>query len=170
MATELRTESVFDAFKQPLSLIESEERRRQAESYIEAARPHVERAVFDLMSQLAQAVDERVADHYRVRLSYRPGALVLDTEEKVQDGEAARWTTLEGDVEKITIRIPAELKDLATQAAARAGTSANSWFVKALARAIRSSEPPAPPPPHGWREERRGRGSRFSGWIGGEDD
>lgn len=169
MATELRTESVLDAFKQPLALVENDERRRQTEAFVEAARPNVERAVFDLMSQLVQAVDERVGDHYRVRLAYRPGALAVDVEEKVQDGEAARWTTLEGDVEKITIRIPAELKDLATQAAARAGTSANSWFVKALARAIRSSEP-ASSPPQGWREERRGRGGRLSGWMGGDED
>ncbi len=168
MAVELRTESVIDAIKQPLALIDDDQRRRQAEAFIEAARLHVERAVFDLMSQLAQAVDERVGDHYRVRLAYRPGALALDVEEKVQDGEAARWTTLEGDVEKITIRIPAELKDLAQQAAARAGTSANSWFVKALARAIRSSEPSSQP--QGWREERGRRRNRISGWVGGDED
>jgi hypothetical protein len=169
---ELRTEPVFDALKQPLALIESEDRRRQVETYIEASRVPVERAVHDLMSQLVQHIDEQIGEHYRVRLSYHPGGLGLEIEEKVQDGEEARWTALEGDVEKITIRIPAELKDLATQAAARAGTSANSWFIKALARATRSmdAQNPSPPPPPGWRHERHGRGDRFSGWIGGEDD
>ena len=176
MTTELRTEPVFDALKQPLGLMESDERRRQAEAYIEAARTPVERAVFDLMSQLVQAVDERVGEHYRIRLAYKPGGLALEIEEKVQNGEEARWSTLEGDVEKITIRVPAELKDLATQAAARAGTSANSWFVKALARAIRSNAS-GPPPPPPWDDDRhrdrgrdRGRGSRFSGWVGGDDE
>jgi hypothetical protein len=122
------------------------------------------------MSQLVQSIDERIGEHYRVRLAYRPGGLGLEIEEKVQDGDESRWTALEGDVEKITIRIPAELKDLATQAAARAGTSANSWFIKALARAIRSVDAQQHQPPSSWRHERHGRGARFSGWVGGDDD
>lgn len=176
MPTELRTEPVFDALKQPLALVESDDRRRQIEAYVEAARTPVERAVFDLMSEMAHAIDERVGEHYRIRLAYRPGGLGLEIEEKVQNGDEARWSTLEGDVEKITIRIPAELKDLATQAAAQAGTSANSWFVKALARAIRSNAAPGSsgaPPQGRWgeRTEDRGkRGSRFTGWVGGDDE
>jgi hypothetical protein len=48
--------------------------------------------------------------------------------------------------------------------------------VKALARAIRSSESASSPPPHWTRgprsdEERHGRsGSRFTGWVGGDDE
>jgi hypothetical protein len=167
--SDLRTDPIFEALRQPLSLIESEERREQVERYVEAARVPVERAVHDLMSQLVQSIDERIGEHYRIRLAYRPGGLGLEIEEKVQDGDESRWTALEGDVEKITIRIPAELKDLATQAAARAGTSANSWFIKALARAIRSVDAQQQSPPS-WRHERHGRGSRFSGWVGGDDD
>jgi hypothetical protein len=109
VATELRTEPVFDALKQPLALVESDERRRQIEAYLEAARVPLERAVNDLMSQLIEAVEAKTADHYRMRLAYRPGGLGLEIEEKVQDGDEARWSTLEGDVEKITIRIPAEI-------------------------------------------------------------
>jgi hypothetical protein len=171
MTTELRTEPVFDALKQPLGLLESDDRRRQVETYIEAARVPVERAVHDLMSQLVSAIDEQIGDQYRIRLAYRPGGLALEVDEKVQNGDEARWTGMEGDVEKITIRIPAELKDLATQAAARAGTSANSWFIKAMARAIRSVESGPPPgrPDHRWHNERHGRGSRLSGWIGDDD-
>jgi hypothetical protein len=171
MATEIRTEPVFDALKQPLALVESDERRRAIETYIEAARTPLERAVYDLMSQVAQAVDERVGAHYRVRLAYRPGGLAVEVDEKTGNGEEAQYSALEGDVEKITIRIPAELKDLAQQAASQAGTSANTWFVKALARAVRNIEvQTAPPPP--WREERRGpgRGSRLSGWVGGDEE
>jgi hypothetical protein len=173
MPTELNTQPVFDALKQPLALIESDERRRGFETYIEAARTPLERAVYDLMSQLAQAVDDKVAAHYRVRLAYRPGGLAVEVDEKAGSGEEAQYSSLEGDVEKITIRIPAELKDLAQQAASKAGTSANTWFVKALARAVRNIEvQTAPPPPGFGREGRRGpgRGSRLSGWIGGDDD
>ena len=170
MATEIRTESVFDALKQPLALVESDERRRALETYIEAARLPLERAVFDLMSQVAQAVDERVGSHYRVRLSYRPGGLAVEVDERTGNGEEAQYSALEGDVEKITIRIPAELKDLAQQAASKAGTSANTWFIKALARAVRNIDVQTAPPAPSWREGRRGRGSRLSGWVGGDDE
>jgi hypothetical protein len=173
MPTDLNTQPVFDALKQPLALIEGDDRRRGFETYIEAARTPLERAVYDLMSQLAQAVDEKVAAHYRVRLAYRPGGLAVEVDEKPGSGEEAQYSSLEGDVEKITIRIPAELKDLAQQAASKAGTSANTWFVKALARAVRNIEVQTAPPPPGFRREERhgpGRGSRLSGWIGGDED
>ena len=168
--TDIGTDPVFEALRQPLALVESDERRRSIEAYLEAARPQLERAVFDLMSQLVQSIGEKTEDRYRLRLAYRPGGLSLEVEEKIQDGEEARWSALEGDVEKITIRIPAELKDLATQAASDAGTSANTWFIKALARALRNAETRGVEPPE-WREERRrGSASRLQGWVGGSDE
>jgi hypothetical protein len=179
MTTELRTEPVFDALKQPLALIESDERRRAIETYVEAARTPLERAVYDLMSQMAVAIDEQVGAHYKIRLTYAPGGLGVEVDAKASAAvEDQAWSTSEGDVEKITIRIPAELKDLAQQAASQAGTSANTWFVKALARAVRNIEiQSAPPPPgrprrSGWQDDRRdsGRGSRLSGWVGGDDE
>ena len=98
--------------------------------------------------------------------------LTVDIDERAGgDGDEAQWSALEGDVEKITIRIPAELKDLAQQAASRAGTSANTWFIKALARAVKNIDVPAAPG-EAWRDERRPprRGQRLSGWIGGDDE
>jgi hypothetical protein len=173
VASELKTEPVFDALKQPLALIESDDRRRQIEAYLDTARVLLDRAVYDLMSQLVQAVDDKIADHYRIRLAYRPGGLGLEIEEKVHDGDAERWSALEGDVEKITIRIPAELKDLAQQAAASAGTSANSWFVKALGRALRNAEGQRELASDKYRsrarEELHGKGNRMTGWVGGDD-
>jgi hypothetical protein len=87
------------------------------------------------------------------------------------------WTGSDGETEKITIRIPAELKDLATQAASAAGVSANSWFVRAMARSLRAMEeppgaprPPRPPfppePPHPPGAGRAGK--KLQGWYGGE--
>ena len=168
---EFRTEAVFDALKSPLSLVEDAEKRQAFERYVEAARFPLERAVFDLLSELVAAVDARVSAHYSLRLAYQPGALQLHVEERPQaqrehaEPDESEWATIDGDTEKITIRIPAELKDLAMQAAAGAGLSANSWFVRALGRSIRAGaegerfrppmppEPPLPPEPP-WAGER----------------
>jgi hypothetical protein len=173
--TDITTDPIFDALRQPLALVDDSARREAIERYIEAARIPLERAVFDLLSAVVDDVNTAVKDRYDVRLSYRPGRLSLE----VQPAPAAQeerpetiWTLGEGEVEKITIRIPAELKDLIVQASTRAGTSLNSWFVRTLAQALRDIErhaertPPHPPhPPH----EGPGRkGSRLTGWVGGE--
>jgi len=182
MATELDTAPLFEALRQPMALVESDERKAAIETYIEAARTPLERAIFDLTSQLVEGVSEQVKDHYRVRLNYRPGGLSVEVDERAGNGEEVQYTAMEGgDVEKITIRIPAELKDLAQQAASNAGTSANTWFVKALARAVKNIDVQTAPPPS-WREQGRderraerresrgpGRGARLSGWVG-EDE
>jgi len=165
---ELRTDSVFDALQQPLDLVDDPERRQAFARYVEAARIPLERAVFDLLSATVDAVNAEVQAHYQLRLHYRPGALELEVkpqEEPRPDVAGTAWQLAEGDVEKVTIRIPAELKELVVQAAGRAGTSLNSWFVRTLARTLRDLEegPPGPPPP-----PRRGPGARLTGWIGDE--
>lgn len=168
---EFRTEPVFEALKAPLALVDDPERRQALERYVEAARVPLERAVFDLLAGFTDAVNGRVAGQYRLRLAYRAGALELEIDEPSPaerlTAVEAEWTTADGEMEKVTIRIPAELKELVTQAAGAAGTSVNSWFIRVLAGALRSSlrgGPPPPPPP----DERRGRGARLSGWIGNE--
>ena len=84
--------------------------------------------------------------------------------------------TIEGDMEKITLRIPAELKELATEAAGKASLSTNSWYVRMLARALRgaaqaAAEHSAEKSGEHWQgrhKGRRGPGGRLSGWVGDE--
>ena len=172
--TEFTTDSIFQALKSLLAVVDNDERRRQIEAYIEAARSPLERAVFDLLSGFADAVNEQVGAHYKINLSYRAGLLDVDVRatEHGAAGEDVVWSLAEGDVEKITLRIPAELKELATEAAAKASLSANSWFLRVLARALRNAEQPEPPDEerreHGRRHGRHGPGQRLSGWIGPE--
>ena len=164
---EFTTESIFEALKSPLAVVDSPERRTQLEDYVEAARLPLERSVFDLLSNFAEAVDSEVSSHYQVALSYRPGVLDLQVRasEPAEQPEET-WSLAEGEVEKITLRIPAELKDLASEAAAKSGLSVNSWFVRVLARALRSAEEPEER--HRRRGRRGGRGRRLTGWVGPE--
>ena len=173
--TELKMDAIFEALKTPLGLVDDPERRRQLEAYIEAARPTLERSVGDLLSQLTDAVNEQTGAHYEVSLAYRQGALDLDVRAREASDQAGEpWAFVEGDVEKITLRIPAELKDLAMEAASKASLSANAWFVRMLARSVRGSDAPDPAQEErrrrrGRHEEHWGRGQRISGWVGRED-
>ncbi len=167
--TEFTTESIFEALKSILGIVDNEERRSQLESYIEAARLPLERSVSDLLSQFTEAVNVEVATHYEVTLGYRPGVLDLEVRTR-EPGEPPEevWTLAEGEVEKITLRIPAELKDLATEAAAKAGLSVNAWFVRVLARALRGAEGMEFPTAqrHRRHEHRHIGGRRLTGWVG----
>jgi hypothetical protein len=171
---EYTTEGIFKSLKSLLGIIENEERRKQIEAYIDSARVPLERSVFDLLSKFADEVDGELSGEYKVNLRYRPGELELNVERPTPgEATAESFSMAEGDVEKITLRIPSELKDLATEAAARSGLSLNSWFVRMLARSVRDveREPWGDEGRRGRRHERRGHrgaGQRLSGWVGPE--
>ena len=168
---ELKIDSIIDALKSPLGVIDNPERRGQIEDYIEAARLPLERAVFDLLSQLAESVNDEVSAHYRVTLSYRSGVLDLAVQAaEADEPEDAAWSMAEGEIEKITLRIPAELKELAAEAASQASLSANSWFIKTLSRHLRKVDTSERARRRGRRGRRHQGGQKLSGWVGGEDD
>lgn len=172
--TEFTTESIYEALRSLLGIVDSPERRKQVEDYIEAARLPLDSSVSELLSRFVEAVNEDVSEHYEVTLAHRPGVLNLEVrKQQASEPHEETWSLAEGEVEKITLRIPAELKELATEAAAKAGLSVNSWFVRVLARALRSADdPPAAAPRDDERGRRRGRrggsGQRLSGWVGPE--
>ena len=168
---EFTTDSIFEALKNTLGVIDDEQRRRQIEAYLDAAKPNVERAVFDLLSRFAETANDEVTAHYHVTLNYRMGLLDLQVRAReASEPPDESWSMSEGDVEKITLRIPAELKDLATEAAAKAGLSVNSWFVRMLGRSLRTvADHDTEPQQRQGRRGPPGRTSRrLSGWVGPE--
>ena len=168
---ELKIDSIIDALKSPLGVIDNPERRAQIEDYIEAARLPLERAVFDLLSQLAEAVHDEVSAHYQVTLAYSAGVLDLTVRAaEADEADDAAWSMADGEVEKITLRIPAELKEMAAEAASQASLSANSWFVKTLSRHLRKVDESELARRRGRRGRRHQGGQKLSGWVGGEDD
>ena len=170
--TEFKTDDIFEALKKPLGVIDNPERQQQIKDYIEAARVNVERSVFDLLAQFAEAVNEEVSAHYEVTLNYKPGVLDLDVKRReVSEPDDEVWSMADGEVEKITIRVPAELKEMAAEAAKKASISANSWFVRQMARSVRSADVDVTVESRGRRRRghRKGRGGKLSGWVGPED-
>lgn len=130
--------AVFEALEKPLVLIDNQDRRADMQRYVEAARIHLERAIFDVLSEVTTAVNDAGAGA-RARLEYQAGKLYLTVEpagEPEAGPDAEPVFRVEGDVEKVTIRLPAELKGLISQAANLRGMSVNNWYVRELARTI----------------------------------
>ena len=111
--------------------------------------------LLDLLGEAAVELDAQVPDGaVELRLAEgepqlvytpRPGAAALPPEPD-EDGAAAR----------ITLRLPERLKSQAEDAAARSGSSLNTWLVRAVAAAVGERG-----------EQRRGRsgGGRVQGWA-----
>ena len=160
--------AVFEALERPLGLVEDPERRAAFQRYLESARVHLERAVFDLLSGAVEAVNE-AGGTMRALLEYRAGALYLVVEPAAEEvaAEPERPFAPGDEVEKVTIRIPAELKDLISQAANLRGVSANPWYVRELARAVRDiSRQIRGDERRQEREERQGRRGSLRGFVG----
>jgi hypothetical protein len=67
-------------------------------------------------------------------------------------GAATTVPTAEGDLTRITLRLPESLKETVERAAAAEGVSVNAWLVRAIAQTVsRPSGPPSPMPPIGRR-------------------
>jgi predicted HicB family RNase H-like nuclease len=135
---EIDLASVFEALERPLGLVDNPDRRADMQRFVEASRIHLERAVFDVLSNVTAAVNE-AGTGARVHLEYLLGKLYLVVEsaaEPENGPEAERLFSIEGDVEKVTIRLPGELKELISQAANMRGVSVNTWYVRELARTI----------------------------------
>ena len=129
--------AVFEALDRPLALIDSPERRAEIERYLQTARIHLERAILDLIAGVLQAVNAANGG-VRVRLQYEAGApsIVVEAAEAGAANEQEPVFTVEGDVEKVTIRLPKELKELIDQAASLGGRSANAWYIRELGRSV----------------------------------
>ena len=128
---------VLDALHGPLALIDDQERREDMRRFVDAARVHQERALFDLISDVVAGINE-ASGEARVRLEYQSGHLhiAVDSNTVPEDDAADPMTRMDGDLEKVTIRLPRPLKEHIDRAADERGVSLNSWYVRALAGAV----------------------------------
>lgn len=69
----------------------------------------------------------------------------------------------DGNVTRVTLRLPEGLKTMIDSAAGIAGTSLNSYVSRTLSDALRGGPPAPPTPPPGSRT--RKSGSRVKGWV-----
>ncbi len=190
----IRVDPVLEAFDDALKLVEDEAQRERFGRVVSAARTSVERAVHDLIAEVVADLDEALRGYAQVDLRYQASGLSVEvTPRPAAELAAEEEISLAGEFERLTLRLPSELKDRATAAAAEAGVSLNSWLVRTVARSVtqslresarsleresrhadrqaeRESRREQRKQRHRVREEQRQqerrRGSQLKGWIG----
>ncbi len=149
----------------------STEVRDAAERLVYALEPAIRLTLMDALSQAADEIStELQGGSVDVRLKGREPVFVVEgigsqpEPEPVPTADAASDLDDEdGNVVRITLRIPESLKNRAEELAARHGQSLNSWLVNAARIATLgvdiSLRPPMPPMPPGRP------GKRIQGWV-----
>jgi hypothetical protein len=91
--------------------------------------------LLDLLTEVSVALSAQLSSgRVEVRLSGREPELVVVDEEPAGTQQPA--AAEEGEMARITLRLPESLKAQAEAAAAREGVSTNTWLVRAVARAL----------------------------------
>ena len=158
--------SLLEGLEQPLAFIESEERRNEIKTYLSGARVYVERAMYDFLASTAASVDGNEAE-LKAHVEYRPeGPLLVIELTEEPEAAADEAPFIEGDLEKVTIRLPGELKEAIDRLADAERISANSVYIRELGRMIaRSFRGAARDAGHRTRGNRR---SSLKGFVGEE--
>ncbi|MDR9450846.1 MAG: DUF1778 domain-containing protein [Acidimicrobiia bacterium] len=96
--------------------------------------PALHQAAFDLAQQAAAEVEAQLGDQ-RVEVVISEGEPSLRV--VILDGEPS--SIAEGYEARLTLRLPARIKELIEQAAGSTGDSVNGWVVKALSSKAKTS-------------------------------
>lgn len=86
-----------------------------------------------------------------VRLRGRDADLVVTSTPAEQAAEPAAPITDGGDLARLTLRMPEQLKEAVERAASAEGISVNAWLARAASTALHSSRPNTPPTAFGRR-------------------
>jgi hypothetical protein len=141
------------------------------------SRPALERALADLLADVVAEVNAGLEEAqvdivfrgsggggFAVEVKQREGP--AETADGSEDDQAA--TLSMADAEKLTLRLPADLKERASASAVATGVSLNAWIVRAIARELDGRETRRFR--REFRADRRGGpegGSSLRGWVGG---
>ncbi len=135
---QLRTDPLLQAFDDALALIEDDDQRERFSRVLAASRPAVDRAAVDLVGDVVDTINEALGDEARVQLTVASDGVsvaVTRPDADVDDTAPSLAATTE-EMERLTLRLPAEVKAQATTIAAEAAMSLNTWIVRSIARAL----------------------------------
>lgn len=135
MSIDLRR--IAEAQKKALVMVENSDSREFLENFLEGSSPLVEAAARDLLHELVEEVNIQLAPHSRLRLIQEGGNVVPEIISLNEEINRGRRVVIDRDtISKVLVRMPSDVKTMATEAAQKAGTSLNSWTVNILERAL----------------------------------
>lgn len=156
---------ILEAFDDALALIEDGEQRARLQRVLRAAAPAVERAAASMVRAIAAEVNEVSGGAVHAEVVHGAEGPELRVEALSPMEPSSTAPDLEFDaseIERLTLRLPSELKEVAAIAAEQAGVSLNAWLTRVVSQ-------------EAGRRGRRGRdfghgehgGSQtLKGWIG----
>jgi len=158
---------VLQAFDDALALVEDGEQRARLQRVLRAASPAVESAAVGLVRAAAAEVNEASAGAVRAEVVHTAEGPELRVEAVSPMESAAPGPDLEFDaseIERLTLRLPAELKEVAAVAAEQAGVSLNAWLTRVVSQEAGRRRGPRRGHEHGHGEH--GGSQSLKGWIG----
>jgi len=142
------------------SAVGDESAQRVATALTSALEPAVRLAIMAALGDMALEVTDALGDRIvEVRLDGTDVRVVV-SEPLAPEGVEAEMPLASGggELSRITLRLPDEVKVKAEQAAAAQGISLNTWLSRAAQQALRAG---GSPPGHG----HGGRAHRVRGWV-----
>jgi hypothetical protein len=163
---EIRADRVFEAFDATLELVDSDEQER-LRRILAASRDAVERSVHDVVREVVDEINAAAAGAVRASLVYGPDGLEVRVETPGPGVAPEPPPDVELDfdaseIERLTLRLPAELKEIATMCADQAGVSLNAWLTRVVSREAGRSQHRS-----GGGRHPGGAGQSLRGWIDG---
>lgn len=160
---------ILKAFDDALALIEDDEQRARLQRVLRAAAPAVESAAVDMVRAAAVEVNEAAGGAVRAEVVHSAGGPELRVEAVSPMEPSSTAPDLEFDaseIERLTLRLPSELKEVAAIAAEQAGVSLNAWLTRVVSqeagRRGRSGRGRGRDSGHG----EHGGSQTLKGWIG----
>jgi hypothetical protein len=142
-----------------------EETRRTAAALTAALEPALRLAIMEALSDLALEVSEALGD-YSVELRLEPGQVgvvvmpAAAIEAELPGPSPGLDEEADGELSRVTLRLPESLKARAERAAAGEGISLNTWLARAVRDTLQSG-------PRQSSQTRSGdtTGHRVRGWV-----
>ncbi|MBM4411609.1 MAG: toxin-antitoxin system HicB family antitoxin [Chloroflexi bacterium] len=157
---------ILEAFDDAIALVEDPEQRARLQRVLRAAAPAVESAATGIVRAMAAEVNEVAGGAVHAEVVHGADGPELRVEARSPMEPSSTAPDLEFDaseIERLTLRLPSELKEIAAIAAQQAGVSLNAWLTRVVSQEA------------GRRRGRAGRGTGRSdhgvsqtlkGWIG----
>ena len=128
---------ISKSFSIGLALVEDAQKRQFIGEFLAATAPIVEKVASDQIQMFVSDINSQLNPHAKVELIFEGGNLMPKVT-NLGDDIKSRRSYIEGreNISRFLVRMPAAVKQRASDAAHKAGISLNNWTVTVLERAV----------------------------------